>query len=146
MSRLIDIAELPDDVATLRGVIGTLLADLSAERAARQAAETGLRDKALEAERLRAQLARLRRTQFGQSSERLRDQIAQLELVSRNWRRSPSKPRSSTSTVLTSRPSELGVTAASRCPSTARAARWSIVPPAAPALSPALSYAGSAPT
>ena len=81
MSRPIDIADLPDDVSALRGVIGTLLADLSAERAARQAAEAGLRDKALEAEHLRAQLARLRRMQFGQSSERLRDQIAQLELA-----------------------------------------------------------------
>ena len=81
MSRPIDITDLPNDVTALRGVIETLLADLSAERAARQAAEAGLRDKALEAEHLRAQLARLRRMQFGQSSERLRDQIAQLELA-----------------------------------------------------------------
>ncbi len=81
MSRPIDIADLPDDVTALRGVIGTLLADLSAERTARQAAEAGLRDQALEAEHLRAQLARLRRMQFGQSCERLREQIAQLELA-----------------------------------------------------------------
>ncbi len=81
MSRPIDIADLPDDVTALRGMIGTLLADLSAERTARQAAEAGLRDQALEAEHLRAQLARLRRMQFGQSSERLREQIAQLELA-----------------------------------------------------------------
>jgi transposase len=78
MSRPIDISDLPDDVTALRAVIGTLLADLSAEWTARRAAEAGLRDKALEAEHLRAQLARLRRIQFGQSSERLRDQIAQL--------------------------------------------------------------------
>jgi len=77
----IDIADLPNDVTALRGVIDTLLADLSAERTARQAAEAGLRDKALEAEHLRAQLTRLRRMQFGQSSERLRDQIVQLELA-----------------------------------------------------------------
>lgn len=81
MSRPIDIADLPDDVTALRAVIGTLLADLLAERTARQAAEAGLRDKALEAEHLHAQLARLRRMQFGQSSERMRDQIAQLELA-----------------------------------------------------------------
>ena len=81
MSRPTDISDLPNDVTALRAVIGTLLADLSAERTARQAAEAGLRDKALEAEHLRAQLARLRRMQFGQSSERLRDQIAQLELA-----------------------------------------------------------------
>ena len=81
MSWPIDIADLPDDVSALRAVIGTLLADLSAERTARRVAEAGLRDKALEAEHLRAQLARLRRMQFGASSERLRDQIAQLELA-----------------------------------------------------------------
>ncbi len=75
----IDIAALPDDPAALRHVIGTLLADLSAERMARQAAEAGLRAKAWETEHLRAQLAQLRRMQFGRSSERLRAQIAQLE-------------------------------------------------------------------
>ena len=81
MSWPLDIADLPDDTIALRGVIGTLLADLSAERSARQMAEAGLRDKTLEAEQLRAQLTRLRRMQFGQSSERLRAQIAQLELA-----------------------------------------------------------------
>ena len=81
MSPSIDIAALPDDPGALRGLIGTLVADLSVERLARQAAEAGLRDKALEAEHLRVQLARLRRLQFGRSSERLREQIAQLELA-----------------------------------------------------------------
>ena len=81
MSLAIDLAALPDDTAALRGVIAGLLVDLSAERQARALAEAGLRDKALEAERLRVQLARLRRMQFGRSSERLREQIAQLELA-----------------------------------------------------------------
>lgn len=81
MSSTIDIASLPDDPGALRGLIGALVADLSMERLARQAAEAGLRDKALEAGHLRVQLARLRRLQFGRSSERLREQIAQLELA-----------------------------------------------------------------
>lgn len=81
MSPSIDIAGLPDDVSALRGMVSALLGDLSAERSARQAAEAGLRAKALEAEHLRVQLARLRRMQFGRSSERLREQIAQLEFA-----------------------------------------------------------------
>ena len=81
MSPAVDIATLPDDPAALRDVIAGLLADLSTERQARAAAEAGLRDKALEAERLRVQLARLRRMQFDRSSEPLREQIAQLELA-----------------------------------------------------------------
>jgi chromosome segregation ATPase len=79
MSWPLDIAGFPDDITALRDVIGSLLADLSAEQSARQMAEAGLRDKTLEAERLRAQLARLWRMQFSQSSERLRAQIAQLK-------------------------------------------------------------------
>jgi transposase len=91
MSRPIDTTDLPNDVTALRGVIETLLADLSAKRTARQAAEAGLGDKALEAEHLRAQLTRLRRMQFGQSSERLRDQIAQLELALEEWEAEPAE-------------------------------------------------------
>ena len=138
MSRPIDITDLPNDVTALRGVIDMLMADLSAERAARQAAEAGLRDKALEAEHLRAQLARLRRMQFGQSSERLRDQIVQLELALRSWRQSPPmeqhlRQRRSRTALRTNHPPHPSVAAASRCPSTCRAARWSIAPPHAPA-------------
>jgi hypothetical protein len=39
ISRTIDIADLPNGVTAPRGVIDTLLADVSAERTARQAAE-----------------------------------------------------------------------------------------------------------
>jgi transposase len=66
-------AELPDDPEALR-------AFARACQGALRAAETAVRLKALEIEKLRFQIARLRRMQFGRSSERISRQIEQLEL------------------------------------------------------------------
>lgn len=61
-------------------VIAALRDELSEERAARRAAETGLQAMTLEAERLRVQIARLRHQQYGRSSERLAGDVEQLEM------------------------------------------------------------------
>src|SRR5258708_35976002 len=54
---------LPDDVATLQAM-------LLAERAARLAAESEAKSRALQIEQLKYTIAKLRHQQFGQSSER----------------------------------------------------------------------------
>ena len=77
----LDAAALPDDVETLRRLV------LEQRRQSEQLAEqleqarSGLIEKALEIEKLKAQLARLRRMTFGRSSEKLDRQIEQLELM-----------------------------------------------------------------
>ena len=71
---------LPNDPAALMAVIAALRDELSEERAARRAAETGLQAMTLEAERLRVQIARLRHQQYGRSSERLAGDVEQLEM------------------------------------------------------------------
>jgi transposase len=83
-----DLANLPDDIATLHRIIVTQAADVATERevrAAREAelsaAKAGLVAKALEIEKLKLQIARLRRQQFGRSSEKVARTIEQLELV-----------------------------------------------------------------
>jgi transposase len=71
---LIEAADLPDDVATLRSIITTQAAEIRARDA-----EIASRD--LLIERMKLQLARLRRMHLGQSSERLQREIDQLELA-----------------------------------------------------------------
>ncbi len=63
----IDPAALPDDVDTLKRIIGELARDAVAART--------------EIEKLRFQLARFKRTQFGRSSEKIERTIEQLELA-----------------------------------------------------------------
>ena len=83
-----DIANLPNDIDTLHGIIVTQAADVATEREARAASEAelsaakaGLVAKALEIEKLKLQIARLRRAQFGRSSEKIERTIDQLELM-----------------------------------------------------------------
>jgi len=57
------VDSLPDDVATLRAMLLT-------ERAARLAAESEAKFRALQIEKLKYTIAKLRHQQFGQSSER----------------------------------------------------------------------------
>lgn len=67
LSMLIEAADLPDDVETLRSIVVA------------QASEIASRD--LLIERMKLQLARLRRMHLGRSSERLQREIDQLELA-----------------------------------------------------------------
>jgi transposase len=80
-----DLANLPNNIDTLRGIIVTQAADFAAELGAREAelaaAKTGLVAKTLEIEKLKLQIARLRRAQFGRSSEKIARTIEQLELM-----------------------------------------------------------------
>jgi transposase len=80
-----DLANLPNNIDTLRGIIVTQAADFAAELGAREtelaAAKAGLVAKALEIEKLKLQIARLRRVQFGRSSEKIARTIEQLELM-----------------------------------------------------------------
>lgn len=64
---MLDVHQLPDDVATLKRIV------------AEQAAALGARDARIAA--LEAQLAVLKRRQYGKSSEKLDRAIAQLELA-----------------------------------------------------------------
>ena len=79
-----DLANLPSNIDTLRGIIVTQAADFAAELGAREAelaaAKAGLVAKTLEIEKLKLQIARLRRAQFGRSSEKIARKIEQLEL------------------------------------------------------------------
>lgn len=146
MSLAVDIATLPGDPAALRDVIAGLLVDLSTERQARAVAEAGLRDKALEPERLRLQLARLQRMQFGRSSERLREQIAQLELALEELGAEPDAGVDASVAESHRRIHPRPVVAASHCPPTFRDARSSTARPAAPARAAAVCCARLAPT
>jgi len=80
-----DLANLPNNIDTLRGIIVTQAADFAAELGARDAelaaAKAGLLAKTLEIEKLKFQIARLRRAQFGRSSEKIARTIEQLELM-----------------------------------------------------------------
>ncbi len=83
-----DLANLPNDIDTLHGIIATQAADVATEREARAASEAelsaakaGLVAKTLEIEKLKLQIARLRRAQFGRSSEKIERTIDQLELM-----------------------------------------------------------------
>jgi transposase len=80
-----DLANLPSNIDTLRGIIVTQAADFAAELGAREAelaaAKAGLVAKTLEIEKLKLQIARLRRAQFGRSSEKIARKIEQLELM-----------------------------------------------------------------
>ena len=66
--------QLPDDVATLKRLVATKDAELTA-------AKNGLLVTQLTIEKLKAQLAKLRREKFGSSSERIERAIEQLELA-----------------------------------------------------------------
>ena len=80
-----DLADLPNDIGTLRRIISTQAADFAAERETHagelSAAKAGLLAKTLEIEKLKLQIARLRRAQFGRSSEKIAREIEQLELT-----------------------------------------------------------------
>ncbi len=80
-----DLANLPNNIDTLRRIIVTQAADFAAELGARDAelaaARAGLVAKTLEIEKLKFQIARLRRAQFGRSSEKIARTIEQLELM-----------------------------------------------------------------
>ena len=89
--------------------------------------------KTLQIEQLKAQLAVLRRARFGRSSEKLDREIEQLELVlgeleesaaESNARTEQAKQERGTRHVPSRRIASLA--AASRCPRTCRASRWSI--------------------
>ena len=70
-----DLANLPNNIDTLRGMIVTQAANFAAELGAREteltAAKAGLLAKTLEIEKLKLHIARLRRAQFGRSSEKI---------------------------------------------------------------------------
>ena len=83
-----DLANLPNNIATLHRIIASQAADVASEREARAAreaelaaAKSGLLAKTLEIEKLQLQIARLRRVQFGRSSEKITRTIEQLELM-----------------------------------------------------------------
>jgi transposase len=83
-----DLANLPNNIATLHRIIASQAADVASEREARAAreaelvaAKAGLVAKTLEIEKLKLQIARLRRAQFGRSSEKIARTIEQLELM-----------------------------------------------------------------
>jgi len=68
------VAELPDDVESLRAIISAQAVEL-----AEQARRLHTRDALIE--KLKAQLALLRRARFGASSEKVERTIEQLELA-----------------------------------------------------------------
>jgi transposase len=83
-----DLANLPNNIATLHRIITSQATDVASEREARAAreaelatAKAGLIAKTLEIEKLKLQLARLRRAQFGRSSEKIARTIEQFELM-----------------------------------------------------------------
>jgi transposase len=94
-----DLANLPNNIDTLRGIIVTQAADFAAELGAREAelaaAKAGLVAKTLEIEKLKLQIARLRRAQFGRSSEKIARKIEQLELMLEDLEAETSVPAAS---------------------------------------------------
>ena len=76
-----DLANLPDDIATLHRIIADQAVECEMREGELAAAKAGLMAKALEIEKLRLQIARLRRAQFGRSSEKIDRTIDQLELM-----------------------------------------------------------------
>src|SRR5580700_11416531 len=140
-----DRSALPRDTRTLRRMLGEkealliereqLIAEKEALLAERDrliaVRDAELYSKTLQIEHLKAQLAVLRRARFGRSSEKLDREIEQLELVlSRNpWRKAtpaPSRPGRSVRARHVPSRRIASLAAASRCPRTCRASRWSI--------------------
>src|SRR3979411_716710 len=91
-----DLANLPNNIDTLRGMIVTQAANFAAELGARETelatAKAGLLAKTLEIEKLKLHIARLRRAQFGRSAEKIARTIEQLELMLGDLEAHPSFP------------------------------------------------------
>lgn len=133
-----DLANLPNNIDTLRRIIVTQAADFAAELGARDAelaaARAGLVAKTLEIEKLKFQIARLRRAQFGRSSEKIARTIEQLEWMLEELEAETLVP--ATSQRMSSNHHQARGLGASRWPSICRAKRSCTnraapVPPAA---------------
>jgi transposase len=98
-----DLANLPNNIDTLRGMIVTQAANFAAELGAREAelaaAKAGLLAKTLEIEKLKLHIARLRRAQFGRSSEKIARTLEQLELMLEDLEADTSVPAASATSL-----------------------------------------------
>jgi len=98
-----DLANLPNNIDTLRGMIVTQAANFAAELGARETelatAKAGLLAKTLEIEKLKLHIARLRRAQFGRSSEKIARTLEQLELMLEDLEADTSVPAASATSL-----------------------------------------------
>ena len=121
-----DLANLPNNIDTLRGMIVTQAANFAAELGARETelatAKAGLLAKTLEIEKLKLHIARLRRAQFGRSSEKIARTLEQLELMLEDLEADTSVPAAS-ATSLAADVEQSSSMGASRWPSICRAKR-----------------------
>ena len=75
------LGQLPDDPATLHGIIAQLTAELAAKEAEQTKMAASVRAYQALVEALRIRIARLKRQRFGSSSEKIEREIEQLELA-----------------------------------------------------------------